>query len=308
MNKPQPKITVITANYNQGSYIETCINSVLQQNYTNLEYIIFDGGSSDQSVDIIKKYSEKLSYWVSEKDQGQTHAINKGLTMATGEIITWLNADDYFLPGALQKAADNFKRTNFDFYLGNCIFVDENGNKLNEQFKSTLIDNKIFIPGDHRCRVHQPSSFFSKKIIQLTGLLDTKLHYAMDVDFWMKIMANNGIIIYEDVDLTFFRRHDESKSSKGNLPFIKETLQSVFFKTELKLINKKYFNQCEKSIFKCYYDNLLLEHKSKEIFSFFPKIFTQMPIYSLKKIIGYVVLKLKLKLSIKRIEVKKSKV
>ena len=107
-----PKITIITPSFNQGNYLEQTIDSVLSQNYSNLEYIIIDGGSADNSVDIIKKYEKHLAYWVSEKDKGQTNAINKGLKIATGDIVNWLNSDDYYEPDALHKVADAFDEKN----------------------------------------------------------------------------------------------------------------------------------------------------------------------------------------------------
>jgi glycosyltransferase involved in cell wall biosynthesis len=112
-----PKITIITPSFNQGKYIERTIQSVLSQDYPNLEYIIIDGGSTDQTVDIIKKYERHLKYWVSEKDNGQSHAINKGLKYATGDIINWLNSDDYLEPQALNVIAESFN-SDIDIFCG----------------------------------------------------------------------------------------------------------------------------------------------------------------------------------------------
>ena len=111
-------ISIITPSYNQGQYLEQTINSVLGQNYPHLEYIIIDGGSTDGSVAIIKKYAEHLKYWVSEKDRGQASAINKGLQYCTGEIFNWLNSDDYLQPGALQKIANAFSEKTVDLVAG----------------------------------------------------------------------------------------------------------------------------------------------------------------------------------------------
>jgi glycosyltransferase involved in cell wall biosynthesis len=292
--KSYPKITVITPNYNQGKFLEQAILSVLDQQYPNIEYIVIDGKSTDESVEVIKKYAYRISYWVSEKDKGQTDAINKGLQKATGDIITWLNGDDYFLPGTFEFVAGEYKKNPFDFILGNCRFVDVNGHILPDQKKSSLRDEHRFIPGDPACIVNQPSSFFSRNIIEKTGLLDDSLHYAMDVDFWMKIMAHNGKIIYVDREMTCFRRHDEAKSAGGNLPFIRETLNSPFFNDELKSIHPAYYRLCKKSIYKSYIQNLKLEHASKELSAFFIKAFKGYPLMALKEYAGYGLTKLRL--------------
>ena len=105
-----PRITIITPSLNQGEFLEDTIHSILNQNYPNLEYFIVDGGSTDNSVDIIKKYEHRINWWVSEPDRGQSHAINKGLVRATGDIINWINSDDLLFPGALQRVASCYQR------------------------------------------------------------------------------------------------------------------------------------------------------------------------------------------------------
>ena len=129
-----PRITIITPSYNQGQFIEETIQSVLNQGYPNLEYIIIDGGSTDQTVEIIKRYAAQIAYWVSEPDRGQTHAINKGLAQATGEILAYLNSDDYYLPGALHAVAKYFGcNPQVDLLHGCCRYVNEQGEPIGEQ-------------------------------------------------------------------------------------------------------------------------------------------------------------------------------
>ncbi len=123
-----PKISIVPSSYNQGQFLEETVLSVLNQNYPNLEHIIIDGGSTDNSVDIIKKYEDQLAYWVSEKDKGQTHAINKGFKHSNGEILNWLNSDDLLAPGALHVIAEEFsKNPRVDFFFGDFTIIDKEG-------------------------------------------------------------------------------------------------------------------------------------------------------------------------------------
>src|ERR1043165_8570399 len=122
-----PKITIITPSYNQGEFLEDTFRSVLEQNYPNLEYFVVDGGSTDASVDIIKRYADHFDWWVSEKDRGQSHAINKGLERATGDIVTWLNSDDYYPPDILHFVAQMFDDPNVHLINGDCEIIDGEG-------------------------------------------------------------------------------------------------------------------------------------------------------------------------------------
>ena len=129
-----PRISIITPTFNQAGFIEQTINSVLGQGYPNLEYIIIDGGSTDGTVDLIRKYETQLAYWVSEKDGGQSNAINKGLKFATGDIIAYINSDDYYLDGAFERVANAYRdNPAVDLWHGRCRVVDQYGAKVNEQ-------------------------------------------------------------------------------------------------------------------------------------------------------------------------------
>ena len=188
-----PKISVITPTFNQGAFIEKTINSVLSQNYPNLEFIIIDGGSTDNTVEIIKKYENHLTYWVSEPDRGQSHAINKGMAIATGEILTWLNSDDWYLPDTLQRFAELFQQNpDVGMIVGAGSMVDLTGNRVNYIKPNSDINlNSLYqwlSGGDFL----QPSSAYSRKAWELGGPIDESIHIALDVDLWLR-MAKQGV-------------------------------------------------------------------------------------------------------------------
>lgn len=206
-----PKISIITPSFNQGQYIEQTIQSVLDQGYPNLEYIIIDGGSSDESVDIIKKYESDIAYWVSEKDRGQSHAINKGLAVATGEIINWLNSDDYHEPGCLFKIAEAFKaKDNVEAVLAVTRIVGVDPVRFSTtQFKA----NDPFYTYS-KALIEQPATFFSGEFYRSVGELKEELHLAMDLDLWLKYLmthSESSIVRIDDIVVNF-REHEDSKT------------------------------------------------------------------------------------------------
>jgi len=196
-----PKVTVVTPTYNQGQYIEKTIKSVLSQNYPNLEFIIIDGGSTDNTIEIIKKYEDHLSYWVSEPDRGQSHAINKGMEKSTGDILTWLNSDDWYTPGTLHRFAEIFQqKPDVGLIIGAGRIVDLTGNEIyyKEPNKEVTL-NSLFQwldGGDFM----QPSSAFSRASWELSGPIDESIHIALDVDLWLR-MAKKGVASHTTTEL-----------------------------------------------------------------------------------------------------------
>ena len=209
-----PKISIVTASFNQGRYIEQTILSVLDQNYPNLEYIIIDGGSTDETVEIIKKYEQRLAYWISEPDKGQTDAINKGFAKCTGEIFNWINSDDYYEPGTFLKLAQLFSNdpsvnvvcgrewgfnddhpTDKILHLGSII-----GKNVFETIRIGIID--------------QPCTFFKRENISRSFPLDTSLKYVMDRQLWWSYLLKYGQenILQTNEVFTNFRLHSQSKS------------------------------------------------------------------------------------------------
>jgi len=205
-----PRISIITPSYNQRPFLEETIQSVLNQGYPNLEYIVIDGGSTDNSVEIIKKYKDQLAYWVSEPDKGQSDAINKGFRVATGEILAWLNSDDLYLPGTLQTVAEYFSsHPDVDCVYGDIYMIDEHGRRLFLR-KSIPFDCRAHLFGG--CLVPQPASFFRKTVIDRVGYLDTSLHYNMDTEFFVRC-GHEGIKFgHIPQPLACFRLHPASKT------------------------------------------------------------------------------------------------
>lgn len=208
-----PKISIVTPSYSQGNFLEQTIQSVLNQDYPNLEYIVIDGGSTDNSVDIIKKYENKIAYWVSEKDKGQSGAINKGFQHATGDILHWLNSDDLLVPGALFSIADFFStHPEVDCVIGDLEVIDAQGRVL---FMKKAIPFHYSSALYTAALVPQPSTFFTRKAWQKTGALDVSLQYTMDFDFFLR-MAQQGIkfdILKKPA--AKFRLHKDSKTVSG---------------------------------------------------------------------------------------------
>lgn len=184
-----PKISIVTPSYNQGRFIEGTIRSVLLQGYPNLEYIIIDGVSTDNSVEIIKKYSQWITYWISEPDRGQSHAINKGFERACGEIFGWLNSDDFLLPGALSNVVTAYRENPSAVgWAGICYCIDPSSQILKTVTPKGL-ERDSLADWSYGGFFYQPSCFFSAWAWKELNGLDESLHYAMDLDLWLRLAA-----------------------------------------------------------------------------------------------------------------------
>lgn len=208
-----PKITIITPSYNQGEFLEDTLRSVFDQQYPNLEYFVVDGGSTDQSVEIIQRYAPRLDWWVSEKDRGQSHAINKGLERATGDIITWLNSDDFFYPGALDMVAQAYQaHPQAGLFVGNGTLANRQGERIRRYSQTVAWDYDILLRGANF--VLQPATFLHRRVFDECGPIDEKITYGMDLELWLRV-GNKYPVVTIDEELAAFRWYDEVKSVAG---------------------------------------------------------------------------------------------
>lgn len=207
-----PKISIVTPSFNQGQFIEQTIDSVLSQKYPNLEYIIIDGGSTDNTVEIIKKYSKHLTHWVSESDRGQSHAINKGLKLSTGDVFNWLNSDDYYEPHTLDFVGKQFLQKDCLVLCGKSRIFNESGTQHFSNGTDIYKDNLAKTIG--WARIDQPETFISKNLLDQIGLVNEQLNYVMDKELWMRILFQIDIknIYTSDTILANFRLHASSKT------------------------------------------------------------------------------------------------
>jgi glycosyltransferase involved in cell wall biosynthesis len=245
MKSDYPRITIVTPSFNQGQFIEKTILSVLNQDYPNLEYIIMDGGSTDGTIDIIKKYEDRLAYWVSEPDNGQSDAISRGFERSSGDILAFINSDDYYLPGALKVVGEIFnKKPYIEWLVGNGIFVD---------FKGNFICNYLCIPTTYNRLLYwgcncfiQPSSFWSKNAFFAAGGLNTTLKFSFDYDLFLRF-AQRSSPERTDAFLAAFRFHQHSKTNNNQAIRKREDeeLYIKFLKYDNNFIKLKYITERE---------------------------------------------------------------
>jgi glycosyltransferase involved in cell wall biosynthesis len=218
-----PRISIVIPSYNQGQFLEETILSVINQQYSDLELFVVDGGSNDNSVDIIKKYESHIKWWVSEKDKGQSNAINKGFSRSTGDILTWLCSDDLLTPGSLKIVASNFSSANEKIGLihGGAIVFSSDQTKETRFIYQTLC-KEAYLSG---MVFPQPAAFFRRSYLTQVGLLDESLHYGMDYDLFQRLSLVCDFLPVNNV-FAKYRLHSQSKSVSESNRFITDWKKS----------------------------------------------------------------------------------
>lgn len=214
MNKPI--LSIVIANYNYGRFLKTALESILTQNADGFaEIIVCDAASTDNSVEIIKSYEDKIAWWCSEKDGGQSAAFNKGFSHAQGEYLTWLNADDILWPGALEKIKSVLQKEQRPLWIaGGTVYFDATGMPFNTSMPGLRRISRFAMVPDW-LMVDGPSSIFSKQLLAKVGGVDEDLHFVMDIDLWMRFFKAKGRLLLIDGWLWGFRVHRESKTSEA---------------------------------------------------------------------------------------------
>lgn len=211
----RPLVSLVVPSYQQGRFLEQALRSVLEQEYEPLEVIVVDGASTDQSVEVIRRYADRLTWWTSEADRGQAHALNKGFARAGGDVLGWLASDDVLEPGAIARVVDELeRRPDVMLVYGEAMFVDENGAEL-FPLEPRAFDVEAMV---RACANHvvQPGSLFRRRAWELAGPLNEHGHYLFDFEFALAVGREGAVVPIPD-RLALYRVHPESKSGGGSL-------------------------------------------------------------------------------------------
>lgn len=222
------KVSIVTPSFNQGKFIEETILSVLNQSYKNIQYIIVDGGSTDNTMEIIDKYRDRIDIIIHEKDKGQSDAINKGFKLADGELIGWINSDDILYPECVERIVELYENNpeGVIFYNSNGRMINEIGNILRDY--STKIPNREHLIRNKYSLIQQ-GSFYRRDIVEKVNYLDENIHYCMDLDLWLKLSQYGEIHYLNHSPLAAFRVWEATKTTTGARKFLKD-IRRVLFK------------------------------------------------------------------------------
>lgn len=255
-----PRITIVTPSFNQGRFLEETIRSVLLQGYPNLEYFVMDGGSRDNSVDIIKKYAQWLTYWVSEPDDGQSAAINRGLNLGTGLFAGWINSDDLLHRDALVSQVSRHGLSDNTIYAGICTYVNCAGARQSaHQGKVHSLEDLARIRTVWRSggQIVQPEVLFPRQLFIDVGGLDPSNHRTMDYELWGKFLLAGATFRYTDVQFAKFREHEQQKTQD----MLRQTRSLIA--TANKLVSKAEFSHAKKNELLADLDQYLCEYEKQ---------------------------------------------
>ena len=217
-----PLVSIVTPSFNQARFLRRTIDSVLGQDYPHIEYVVIDGGSTDGSVDVLRGYGDRCR-WVSEPDDGQSDAINKGFARCCGTIRGYLNSDDVLWPGAVRTAVEHFRRhPSWDLLYGNAYHIDA-GDHILERYPTARYDLGRLL---QNCFICQPAAFWRSGIAERVGPFDAAMHYAMDLDYWLRIDRAGGRIVHVPEVLACSRVHPATKTQSAREPVYREILQT----------------------------------------------------------------------------------
>lgn len=242
------KLSIITPSFNQGQFLETALESVASQGYPSLQHIVIDGGSTDETLLLLQRWADRVQ-WISEPDRGQADALNKGFSRAEGDILAWLNADDFYLPGVLNRVAEVFDtHPEVQWLYGDVQFVDKGGRLLFVKRPGPFNLRKLLYLGVSY--IPQPGVFFRRSLLESVGPLDIHLHHAMDYDLWLRF-GQKAPAYYLPQTLSAFRVHSQSKTQRGIRHQIQESRQvrARYLKKPSRLLLLAYDLRVEVSLF-----------------------------------------------------------
>lgn len=233
------KITVVTPSYNQGKFIERTILSVLNQTYRNIEYIIIDGGSTDETMEIVNRYRGRIDVIVHEKDKGQSDAINKGFKLATGTLVGWLNSDDVLYPDAIERIASLYREDpSAAIYYGATLdYIDSDDHLLHS--RTSIIPNKAYLLNTNY-DVIQQGSFYNAEIVRKVNYVDESIYYCMDLELWLRLLDHGSIVAYKGKSIAAIRRWEDAKTSLGGHKFVKN-IEEVLRKYKAKKFSRTFY-------------------------------------------------------------------
>lgn len=236
MTKSKTKVTIVTPSYNQGEFIEETILSVLNQTYDNIQYIIVDGGSTDNTMEIVNKYKDRIDIIISEKDKGQSDAINKGFKLAEGELAGWINSDDILYPHCVEKIVELYeKHPDGSIYYGSMNTII-GSDSLKERICKKIIPSRDYLLS--KCYdLIQPGSFYNNKLLKEINYVDESIYYAMDLDLWLRLSKDGRIYRVDNNPLAAFRIWEGTKTTNGKDKFLK-SIREVLLKNGASYLSK----------------------------------------------------------------------